>query len=111
MDLWDDPNSPYITAALELPGLKKEDITIELQNDLLTVRAHRKSYNPVVPRVSGAGVVAHHNQTSTSSDANSRAAAVAAAAIEPGVPPIVHELQYGPVRRFIKMPGGIQVGY
>lgn len=37
MDLHEDTNKNVVTATFELPGLKKEDVNIELQNNRLTV--------------------------------------------------------------------------
>jgi hypothetical protein len=42
MDLHDDPKSNTVTAALELPGVKKEDINIDITNNRLTISAEVK---------------------------------------------------------------------
>jgi HSP20 family protein len=42
MDLHEDSNKNLVTAAFELPGLKKEDIQIDIHNNRLTVSAESK---------------------------------------------------------------------
>ncbi|KAF9454581.1 small heat shock protein [Macrolepiota fuliginosa MF-IS2] len=37
MDLYEDTDKNVVTATFELPGLKKEDVEIELQNNRLTI--------------------------------------------------------------------------
>lgn len=43
MDLMDDPQSPLITASLELPGLQPSEISIQLQDEKLTISGERVS--------------------------------------------------------------------
>ncbi|EAU90954.1 small heat shock protein [Coprinopsis cinerea okayama7 len=43
MDLHEDKEKNLVTATFELPGLKKEDISIDVQNGRLTVSAESKS--------------------------------------------------------------------
>lgn len=42
MDLHENPEVNLVTVLLELPGIKKEDIDIQIQNGLLTVTAENK---------------------------------------------------------------------
>jgi HSP20 family protein len=42
MDLHEDTEKNLVTATFELPGLKKEDISIDLNNGRLTVSAESK---------------------------------------------------------------------
>ena len=37
MDIHEDEKSNVVTATFELPGLKKEDVTIDIQNNVLTI--------------------------------------------------------------------------
>jgi HSP20 family molecular chaperone IbpA len=48
MDMLDDPRSTVVTASLELPGLKPNEISIQLQDEKLTVSGERvsQSQNP-----------------------------------------------------------------
>jgi HSP20 family protein len=41
VDLTEDEKSYIVTA--ELPGVKKEDVTVEIQDDVLTIRGEKKS--------------------------------------------------------------------
>ncbi|KAF5314266.1 hypothetical protein D9619_011823 [Psilocybe cf. subviscida] len=43
MDLHEDTKSNQVTATFELPGLKKEDVSIDLHNSRLTISGETKS--------------------------------------------------------------------
>jgi HSP20 family protein len=43
MDVWDNPESPNITATLELPGLKKDEISLRIVDGSLHVWGERRS--------------------------------------------------------------------
>lgn len=42
MDIHEDAKSNTITATFELPGLKKEDVSIDIHNNLLTISGESK---------------------------------------------------------------------
>ena len=42
MDILDDPDDPTITATLELPGLKKEEISLLIQDGSLVIWGDRR---------------------------------------------------------------------
>jgi len=42
MDLYEDPKTNFVLATLELPGVKKEDVNIEVNNGRLAVSAESK---------------------------------------------------------------------
>ena len=42
MDIHEDEKSNVVTATFELPGLKKEDVTIDIQNNVLTISGESK---------------------------------------------------------------------
>jgi len=42
MDLHEDTQKNLVTATFELPGLKKEDVNIDVQNGRLTISAESK---------------------------------------------------------------------
>jgi HSP20 family protein len=42
MDLHEDPNANTVTATFELPGIKKEDVQIDVHNGRLTISAESK---------------------------------------------------------------------
>ena len=89
MDLHDDPGSPLVTAVLELPGVRRDDITIQLQDEYLIICANRRPYSPVM--LGTAMRTVHHTQEHTK------------------VHPVVNEVQYGRVRRVLKVPQGSKV--
>jgi HSP20 family protein len=43
MDIWDSPESPSVTATVELPGLKKEEISLLIQDGALVIWGERRS--------------------------------------------------------------------
>lgn len=43
MDLHEDTEKNLVTATVELPGVKKEDVQLDVHNGLLTVSAETKS--------------------------------------------------------------------
>ena len=43
MDLHEDAEKNLVTATFELPGLKKEDVQVNVQNGLLTVSGETRS--------------------------------------------------------------------
>jgi len=54
MEICDDPQSTRISATLELPGLKREDLTIERQDDRLIVSGERRSPIPADSTIAAA---------------------------------------------------------
>lgn len=42
MDVHEDDKNNTVTATFELPGLKKEDVTIDIHNNVLTVSGESK---------------------------------------------------------------------
>jgi len=81
MDLWDNPDSPSITAMLELPGLKKDEISLRIVEGSLVIWGERHS------RLAPDG-------TSLSPD---------------NFPE--QEIKYGKFRRVIPLPRGAQVSH
>ena len=43
MDVHEDDKSNVVTATFELPGLKKEDVNIDIQNNVLTISGETKT--------------------------------------------------------------------
>ncbi|RPD52475.1 HSP20-like chaperone [Lentinus tigrinus ALCF2SS1-7] len=78
MDLCDDPNNPYITAMLEVPGMKAEHLSVRIEHGRLIVEGERTA------------------------DAVSPESEVATLALYP-----VRELKYGKFRREINLPAGV----
>ncbi|KDQ50938.1 hypothetical protein JAAARDRAFT_141130, partial [Jaapia argillacea MUCL 33604] len=81
MDLCDSPDSPRLTATIELPGMKKDDLSIEVFNgDTLTA--------PTTARSQSASVSPAPPTTRTRYP--------------------VQELKYGQFRRVIALPAGVK---
>ncbi|KAI0672434.1 hypothetical protein C8Q78DRAFT_972041, partial [Trametes maxima] len=90
MDLCDDPDNPYITAALELPGMKADQLSVRIENSNLIVEGERSG--PYLHRATG-------TREPTSS---------------PSEPPTlypVQELKYGKFRRELKLPSGVTAAH
>jgi len=50
VDLLDDPEKPHITCQVEVPGLKKDDVSLLIQNGNLTISGERRSTITPSPR-------------------------------------------------------------
>ncbi|KAI0768202.1 HSP20-like chaperone [Trametes elegans] len=88
MDLYDDPNNPVVTAALELPGMKADQLSVRIEHGQLIVEGtragpylHKTSYTP--------------------------------APSEPTAPALypVQEIKYGKFRREVKLPEGVTAAH
>ncbi|KAI0643869.1 hypothetical protein C8Q79DRAFT_870583, partial [Trametes meyenii] len=90
MDLCDDPDNPYITAALELPGMKAEQLSVRIENGNLIVEGERSG--PYL-----------HRTTATRASASSLP--------EPPALYPAQELKYGKFRRELKLPSGVTAAH
>lgn len=95
MDLCDDPQTAQITAILEVPGVHKEDLSLHIEGNSLTVRGQRR---PIV-------------LTDTSGDSSDRDLALHTSNTTEltNDKQSVRELRYGEFRRHISLPSGTQV--
>jgi len=48
IDLVDDPKLASITCQVEIPGIKKEDVSLLVQNGQLTISGERRPSHPVI---------------------------------------------------------------
>jgi len=48
IDLFDCPDAPYIICHVELPGMKKEDLSLQVQHDCLTISGERSPITPMI---------------------------------------------------------------
>lgn len=98
MDLYDDPGNPEVTAMLEVPGTKADQLSLRIEDGRLIVEGER-----VCPRL--------HASNPDTRDANSapepRADATAESAPATLYP--TRELKYGKFRREINLPPGVNV--
>ncbi|KAI0357813.1 HSP20-like chaperone [Trametes cingulata] len=85
MELWDDGQSPTITAVFELPGLRADEILVDVVDGRLVVSGERRAH-------------------SLSSAAGGRGQ-ISSAASAPGSSQ-VRELKYGMFRRTVEVPAG-----
>ena len=111
MDLCDDPASPFITAMLEVPGMKADQLSVRIENGQLIVEGRRNgpslhaSALPIPAQsASHARPPSDPNQAEGGADPMSAAEDAALAALYP-----VRELKYGKFRREIQLPTGVNV--
>lgn len=139
MDLYDDGSSARISALLELPGVKYENVNLRIHEGLLLVQGQRgaplfsrlakptPSYYPNPSfEFSSAGVAPTTSQQSTTVDTNiatptstiptsvaslSATTTAVAAPIRDLCPKYyrVRELKFGTFRREIQLPTGVEV--
>lgn len=101
MDIFDDPSSPMIIAHVEIPGMRKEDVTLQVHDSVLVVAGERK------PAMGGEWL---HTAPSTSTRPSSYPAASEGGAIPAFTPQSrfrVQELKYGKFKRLIDVPVGL----
>ena len=102
LDLRENPDNT-ITAVFELPGLRKEDVSIELHGKFLTIRGGR-SLN------SDTSDAAAQDGTSQSPTESLSAGATQASGNTRGPTYIVQERHYGSFSRSIPVPEGTDPG-
>ena len=93
MDLRDDPADPHIFAMLEVPGMRREELLLQVKDSRLIIEGERIASHDI-PQVPGP----------RSSSSN-----VAEVSTPPSLYPI-HKLKYGKVKREIALPAGVDVG-
>ncbi|KAL7284652.1 hypothetical protein ACG7TL_001949 [Trametes sanguinea] len=86
MDVYDDPNSPYITAILELPGMGREQLSTRVENGMFIIEGERTG-----PHL--------HARTQTTEDVSSEPT--------PSTLYPVQEIKYGKLRRQWALPEGV----
>ncbi|KIK68331.1 hypothetical protein GYMLUDRAFT_153833, partial [Collybiopsis luxurians FD-317 M1] len=101
-DLCDDPISNLVTATIELPGIKRDDITLNIDRDILVVKGKRNRPKPK-----------HLDESSLPSNPTAYADAIASGELDADEQTIgpqfkVAELRYGYFERKIPLPSGTQ---
>ncbi|KAH9885270.1 HSP20-like chaperone [Cubamyces lactineus] len=91
MDLCDDPNSPFIVALFELPGMKADQLSVRIENGKLIVDGERTG-----PHLHGNG-----NEPS-----NAASEPMPSATLYP-----VQEIKYGKFRRELALPAGVTAAH
>ncbi|KAI0664149.1 HSP20-like chaperone, partial [Cubamyces menziesii] len=88
MDICDDPNSPFITALFELPGMKADQLSVRIEDGKLIVDGERTG-----PHLHGNG---HAPSNAVS---------------EPTTLYPVQEIKYGKFRRELALPSGVTAAH
>lgn len=89
MELWDDQGSPTVTAVFEVPGLRPEEVTVEVVDGSLVVSGERR------PRRFEGSAASSDSPEETNSLSSGRTNAQQ-----------VRELKYGIFRRAVVLPSG-----
>lgn len=90
MDVCDDPEDVVITAMLELPGMKADQLSVRIENGQLIIEGER----------TGPHLHLHTGSRNAASSEPTRQAQ----ALYP-----VQEIKYGKFRREVKLPDGVTV--
>jgi len=101
MDIYDDPNSEMIVAHVEIPGMRKEDVTLQVHEGTLTVAGERR------PAAGGEWL---STQTADSDVASTTSSSTSPSGQPARTPPNkfrVQELKYGRFKRVISIPAGL----
>lgn len=117
MDLVDDPSSPNIIAIFELPGVKNENITLQIKDRRLVVAGNRA--DPFAEALATAASASSNPQAQTSQSNNvdqnphveskSTTSAIGPLSAGSSSNTSVRELRYGSFFRSIAVPEGIKV--
>lgn len=91
MNLCDDPESTHIVATLEVPGMRREELLLQVKDSRLVIEGERVGPHPLLVQTP---------QPTT--------ATVSEAPTPPSLYP-VRELKYGRIKREIDLPLGINV--
>ena len=102
----ENPDNNTITATFELPGLRREDVNIELHNNLLTISGERSSYTETKPSgQNDAEASTSANTETATSDIQKQVVTTGGTDTQPW---IVRERSYGKFTRSIPVPEGTQ---
>ncbi|KAI8990734.1 HSP20-like chaperone [Trametes punicea] len=89
MDIYDDSASPYITAILELPGMKMSEVSVCVEDGQLVVHGER-----IRPHLHARPEPNHDSSEPTTSN-----------------PYPVQEIKYGKVHRELPLPNGVTLSH
>jgi HSP20 family protein len=104
MDIFDDPASEMIVAHVEIPGMRKEDVTLQVHEGTLIVAGERRPAVGAEWLSTSTTNVASHGATQGSAPPNDQAAPA------PTTNKFrVQELKYGKFKRVIGVPAGLDV--
>ena len=103
MDLCDDPKNTHITAMLEVPGMKPEQLSVRIEGGRLIIQGERKG-----PHLHLGGQTAPAATHPPPSEPTENASAADEASTLSSLYP-VRELKYGKFKRVIDLPAGVNV--
>jgi HSP20 family protein len=109
MDVCDDPASPNIVATFELPGVKREEIKLNIHEGQLIVRGERRSrLTPLTttPSESASSLPRH---PISAADAIASGEMMETDAVAPRVTHPIQEVRYGKFQRAVPLPPGAKV--
>ncbi|TBU59831.1 hypothetical protein BD310DRAFT_924320 [Dichomitus squalens] len=101
MDLCDDPANTHITAMLEVPGMKPEQLSVRIEGGRLIVEGNRPG-----PYLHGDHSITNPNTHPLSSEPTQNASSEHETSTPHPLYP-VQELKYGKFRREIDLPVGV----
>jgi HSP20 family protein len=117
MDIIDDPSSPKIIAIFELPGVKNDNITLQIKDKRLMVLGKR--LDPFTEALAAARSTSDQASSTTNSLGNvtnltpnaptTPARGAASGFITPTMGKSIRELRYGSFFRSLPVPEGIKV--
>jgi HSP20 family protein len=112
MEVFDDPEAPTVTAQVEVPGMKTNEVSLQIREDRLVVSGERRPNFAVgecrdFDETSGhlATETREENQAPGEGGGNSSPTRPAASKFP------VQELKYGKFVREISVPTGLQVSW
>ena len=106
MELWDDGDSPLVTAVFEVPGLRPEDVALDVLDGRLVVSGERRQQDfRARPKTSIPGT---HSSSESERGSGVCVRASEATLAHAGVLH-VRELKYGFFRRVVAVPAGCTV--
>ena len=103
MDLCDDPKNTHITAMLEVPGMKPEQLSVRIEGGRLIIQGERKG-----PHLHLGGQTTPAATHPPPSEPTENASAADEASTLSSLYP-VRELKYGKFKRVIDLPAGVNV--
>ena len=100
MELWDDGDDPLVTAVFELPGMRPEDVSVDVVDGRLIVSGERRPHS-----LSNAQTHDEHDEDEAPDGSKSTAGLSQRRILQ------VCELKYGFFRRVVAVPTGCTVSF
>ncbi|RPD52477.1 hypothetical protein L227DRAFT_480909, partial [Lentinus tigrinus ALCF2SS1-6] len=94
MELWDDGDNPLVTAVFELPGLRPEDVSVDVVDGRLIVSGERRQH--VLSTTASAQAIDEHDEDGDEAVSTAGRSGILQ----------VREIKYGFFRRVVSVPAG-----